>query len=287
MHKTTPIIPSIIHKPSIELLCKPLEAIGDIKYFVLYIIFNDGQKFVLSSTPPDFLSMYWNDNLKSLDYSARHDLFIRDQYYLCNETLGAETKFKDILESSFNMYRTYYIERKSPECRFVFGALHDYQVLDPVRTYHSTIHKFEQFCIDFVDQIIDLIKVFNPNYNRSIILNDKSYRKSVIKMEPLQEKQLTEREIECLYWAAHGKSSDETAMILQIKKYTVEDYRKNIKKKLNCSTLAHAVYEGVKRGYISAFHRLDSDIHEKANTEKTRFENNQLLYFDASLDKNS
>jgi len=71
---------------------------------------------------------------------------------------------------------------------------------------------------------------------------------------------LTEREVQCLYWAAHGKSSEETAMILKIKKSTVEDYRKHIKQKLNCSSMAHAIYEGVKRGYIGAFHQLNPDF---------------------------
>lgn len=75
--------------------------------------------------------------------------------------------------------------------------------------------------------------------------------------------QLTEREVECLYWAAHGKSSDETAIILKIKKSTVEDYRKHIKRKFDCITMAQAIYEGVKRGYIGSFHRINTDFFKK------------------------
>lgn len=260
MDKSSPRIPSIIYKPTIESLCDPLRSIGNIRYYVLYIVFNDGQKFVLSSTPEKFLSLYWYENFLKYDYSTELDLFSKDNYYLCNEKLGADILFKETIETKFSMYRTFYTMRESPECRFVFGALHDHQVIDPANLYKSAIDKFEDFCIDFLDKTIDLIKFHNPNYNRSIILNDKLYRKSIIKRNYIPEQQLTEREVQCLYWAANGKSSDETAIILKIKKSTVEDYRKHIKQKLNCSSMAHAIYEGVKRGYIGAFHRLNPDF---------------------------
>ena len=72
----------------------------------------------------------------------------------------------------------------------------------------------------------------NDKNQRSIILNDKYYRKSVIKNLNINEYKLTEREIECLYWAANGKSSEETAVILKIKPSTVEEYRKKNKEKI-------------------------------------------------------
>jgi DNA-binding CsgD family transcriptional regulator len=257
MEKINPLIPSIVHKTDIENICVPLASIGKIKFFVLYVIFNDGQKFVLSSTPEDFLSMYWHEKLYTHDYSTDFDLFSENSFYLCNEKLGIDKILKKTIESKFNMYRTAYISRECPECRFIFGALHDHQVIDPANFYKSTIKNFEDFCIDFIDQTINIIKFYNPNYNRSIILNDKFYRKSIIKMNYQAQNYLTEREVECLYWTAQGKTSEETASILKIKKSTVEDYRKHIKLKLNCSSMAHAVYEGVKRGYIGAFHKLD------------------------------
>src|SRR4029077_6211951 len=101
--------------------CKPLKLIGNIRYYVLYIIFNDGQKFVLSSTPEKFLSLYWHEKFFKYDYSSEYDLFSKENYYLCNEKLGADILFKETLESQFNMYRTFYTMRECPECRFVFG----------------------------------------------------------------------------------------------------------------------------------------------------------------------
>jgi DNA-binding NarL/FixJ family response regulator len=43
---------------------------------------------------------------------------------------------------------------------------------------------------------------------------------------------LNNKEIACLYWAAYGKSSKETADLLHIKQSVVESHRKEIKRKL-------------------------------------------------------
>jgi DNA-binding CsgD family transcriptional regulator len=249
-------IPSIAYKLDIKSLCEPLNAIGHISYFVMYIIFNDGTHFILSNTPEDFLSVYWVDKYHWHDHSAKILSFGDKDYYICNENTGVDYILNEIMENKFSMHRTFYITRNSSECRLVFGAMHDNYVNNAHLLYKDNIHKFESFCIDFFDKMIPIIKFHNPNYNRSIILNDKYYRKSVIKNLNTNEYKLTEREVECLYWAANGKSSHETAVILKIKPSTVEEYRKKIKKKLNCNNLVQAVYEGVKRGYIGAFNRI-------------------------------
>lgn len=61
--------------------------------------------------------------------------------------------------------------------------------------------------------------------------------------------QLTEREMSCLMLAAKGMSSSETAKVLGIKSSTVETYREKIKRKLDCKTIAHAVFKGMQYGY--------------------------------------
>ncbi len=44
---------------------------------------------------------------------------------------------------------------------------------------------------------------------------------------------LSAREVECLRWAAAGKSSDEIAIILDISAYTVSSYFKSAARKLD------------------------------------------------------
>lgn len=65
------------------------------------------------------------------------------------------------------------------------------------------------------------------------------------------DKRLTEREITCLFLAVLGKTSQETAELLNLGSATVESHRKAIKRKLNCYSLAHAVFVGIRYGYLN------------------------------------
>ena len=62
---------------------------------------------------------------------------------------------------------------------------------------------------------------------------------------------LNKKQIACLFWAARGKSSKETAELLGITPARVESARKEIKRKLGCSSIAQAVFEGIKYGYVT------------------------------------
>lgn len=62
--------------------------------------------------------------------------------------------------------------------------------------------------------------------------------------------QLTGCEIKGLYLAAKGMTSGEAAELLGVKTSTIESHRKEIKRKLVCRTLAQAVFEGVRLGYM-------------------------------------
>ncbi len=72
-----------------------------------------------------------------------------------------------------------------------------------------------------------------------------------LKAKMLFDKRLTKREKECLSLAALGHSSTETAELLKISRKTVEQYRGEIKKKLKCKNMTHAIIRGIKYGYIT------------------------------------
>lgn len=62
---------------------------------------------------------------------------------------------------------------------------------------------------------------------------------------------LTARELECLIWAAAGKSEWEISQILGISEHTSEKHLLNAKTKLGAVNRVHAVAEAIRRGYIS------------------------------------
>jgi len=61
---------------------------------------------------------------------------------------------------------------------------------------------------------------------------------------------LSEREIQCLNWTAHGKTSYEIGVILDISLNTVNHYLNNASKKLNCVNKTHAVVKCLQSGIL-------------------------------------
>lgn len=61
---------------------------------------------------------------------------------------------------------------------------------------------------------------------------------------------LTPRESHCLLLAAYGKTMNQIADILSVKPSTIETWYKKIKRKLRSKTIAQAVFEGVRYGYV-------------------------------------
>lgn len=61
---------------------------------------------------------------------------------------------------------------------------------------------------------------------------------------------MSERETECLYWAAAGKSSEDIALILSLSSHTVNDYLKSAIRKLKSINRTQAVAKATKLGVI-------------------------------------
>ena len=72
-------------------------------------------------------------------------------------------------------------------------------------------------------------------------------------LEPTRSRKpvLSPRERECLSWAAVGKTSWDISMILGIGHQTVRGYFTSIRAKLDVTTMAHAVSEGIRRREIN------------------------------------
>ena len=64
------------------------------------------------------------------------------------------------------------------------------------------------------------------------------------------EPRLTGREVQCLTWAARGKSSWETAQICEISENTVNFHLKNAQRKLGAVNKCHALAKALTHGFI-------------------------------------
>lgn len=174
MRKSLPYILSLSHKNKINIACQKLGSLG-LQYFVMYIVFNDGSRFVLSNVY-HLLIPYYTDEFYKEDFSFDHNVICNKDHYLCDETMSVSSDFKIALEERFNIHRAYYIIRPSTECTFVFGAIKGKKFENHLNFFNSTVHLFEDFCINFVDSTLDIIKDNNPRFKRSFILNNSKLR---------------------------------------------------------------------------------------------------------------
>lgn len=247
-----PLIVSLKYRREIEAFCRSLPSIG-LDHMVMYIVFNDGSCFVLSNIF-HMLEAYYAESLYKEDYSFRLETITGIDHFLCHETFAVSLKFKQMLEERFGVHRAYYLVRECPECVFIFGAIKSQPFKDCASVYQGTRKDFEDFCVNFTDQFLDLILHYNPAYRNAFILTNTTYRKAVIKGGYDKAHTLSDRERECLLLASQGKTTKEIAKILNISPYTVETYSKNIKEKMSCTTMIEAVMEGILRGVIGSIH---------------------------------
>lgn len=70
---------------------------------------------------------------------------------------------------------------------------------------------------------------------------------------PMSDKPLSEREIDCLHWAAVGKTSWETATILGVSERTVNFHLSNACGKLHVHNRRAAVAVALRRGLLTSF----------------------------------
>lgn len=62
--------------------------------------------------------------------------------------------------------------------------------------------------------------------------------------------ELTERELECLFWIAEGKTSDEMAMILGISRNTINNYITSVMRKTATKTRSEAIAYAVRNNLV-------------------------------------
>lgn len=104
----------------------------------------------------------------------------------------------------------------------------------------------ESMAIKFLQRLA----VINPSAEQiqtmSAILTDMG----IVFLKCAFNKKLSEQESACLYWVTRGKSTQEIAELLNVKRVTIRAYYERIKKKLECRTIAQAVFEGMRFNLI-------------------------------------
>lgn len=265
MRMQIPFIASIGYKKQIDQFCLKLKEHTGLDYFVAYIVFNNGEKFVLSNIY-HILKPYYQESYYQKDFSIRENVIQNKDFYLCDQLPSVSTDFASILENRFSVFRVFYTIRRSLECTLVFGGAMMRQCSDTLQFYEHSKEDFNQFCLTFMRSALPIIKLHNPQYHRALLFNDENYLKNVILNRTCKKVSLSNREVECLIWAANGKTSEDTALILNVSVDTVNHHRRSVLSKLSCKTLTQAIYKALCLGYLGNLNSLVKQVKDDDRT---------------------
>ena len=91
----------------------------------------------------------------------------------------------------------------------------------------------------------------NDHYNFNVffdILKKEKYNKSNCSIIIDENTHITKRELEVINWIVKGKTSEETGIILNINKRTVESHIVSLKNKFNCYKTSELIYKFLRCG---------------------------------------
>ncbi len=97
--------------------------------------------------------------------------------------------------------------------------------------------------------LLERIGVIDPS-QKTIAMIETALSHVVMKQRLSLEPSLNKKEGACLFWAAKGKTIQETATLMGVTPTKVETCRRRIKRKLKATSIAQAVFEGMRFGYL-------------------------------------
>lgn len=102
------------------------------------------------------------------------------------------------------------------------------------------------------NHLINILKIFGivEPTEKQLSLAYTFMHRAVVQQHLTYNDKLTNREISCLFLATKGLTTIKIAELMEVKPSTVTTYKKNILRKLSCTTFAQAIFEGISFGYI-------------------------------------
>lgn len=252
----------------IEEMLKHYENIGSVKYrqkikelaihfdlegktgitnFCVCTLFRDNQKYYLSNMP------VWSVEFHRLG-GARSDVVFDLEAMKGRNFYISSLQEQDDIQMTINnsheqhgYFDIYSLIRRSFDCSFILLALKTNPVNDPYQFYLQTREVFEDFCIYFISNMLEEIKLKNNEHKALLILNDTTFLSTIIKNNILQDKdKLTERERECIKLLKYGYPPKLIAKSMDISEKTVRNYIEMIREKLNCNSALEILQKAIQ-----------------------------------------
>ncbi len=242
--------PPFKYYADIQQICKPLFSQSKIDFLEFIRTTTDGSYLTFSSNPK-WLQHYFEQEHYKTTYFHQHPKSYKDDIIMtatvssgCEIAIDAANNF-DInnaiaLPIINNNYCDFFLMASNDKDQSIFNY------------YINNLDILKKFIYFFYDKADDLISLhmkdkFKFNFTRSVanenyILEQDQFSIKRYMINGDKTKTLSKRELECIYWIANGKSSQEIGIILNISARTVESHIQRVKKKLNCYKISRIVY---------------------------------------------
>lgn len=245
--------PIFRYRHLVKKLITPLRQIKDFGSIAVYIILKSGERAGLSSAPKTSLKII------ASGFQRGHLVL---NYHFANQTrvvFPEEFSEQDALQTSINkicesdkLYSVYCITRTCQDCSILIAINTTKPIKHKLKFYNETIDQLENFVNYFLDESIGIYIDQLPALVNSRFATDTAYRHRVLLTRTVSKKDIdmTESELEVLYWSAQGKSAEEIAAIIGLTKNTVDTYRRKLIEKMWVSNITQAVYVASSAGLI-------------------------------------
>lgn len=241
-------IKSVRFRDKISYLCQDLSSIANLKYFSICIIYKDIIPSIIISNMVHWSIPYHTLGYKRSDADFAYESLSNKPYYFHKDILYDELQQEiiKIMNTKYHIYDTFALIRECSECVFILEAYHNYLIIRPQEIYLKAKDKFEDFCIEIISELLDNLVEEACYKQHLLIFRDKKYLSDVIKDKiNYSFENLTLRELECLRWIRMGKTADEIAIILSISVHTVQTYLKNIRAKMQATSISQALANAI------------------------------------------
>jgi DNA-binding CsgD family transcriptional regulator len=243
---------SICYSQQIAQVCTQI-ANGEFDLIGTNLILNNGASQALTNDVDAYVK-YVQNGLDKVDMQWKTDFAQKSQDDFPGDLFQdpCQIRVREILSQQFQHHHPYRIVRRSHELTLIYTCITRQKIEDTQKFYQQTHQKLKECVVFLYDSLLELCAENLPLLKYTRFYENKTYRQNFISTghQP-QPMQLTERELECLYWASRGKSSDEIALILTKSKNTVKHQLQSAINKLQAQNIAHAVYLACTNGVIT------------------------------------
>ena|SRR3990167_196728 len=204
--------PSFQYRHLVKKLVEPLRKIEGFGNVTIGLLLKSGEKAWISSAS--------KTSLKIIDAGLQRGNLLLN-YHFANQArvvFPEEFSAQDKLQISITkicetdkLYSAYCVTRTCQDCSILIALNTSRPISHKLKFYQNTIDQLEIFANHFLDQTLDIYVNELPALAHSRFATDAGYRHRVILARTASKKDmnLTESELEVLYWSAQGKSAEE------------------------------------------------------------------------------